>query len=79
MTCNQYGNSKANYKWENIYPRSYKKQDGAECQGMGETLQRWVEWAEECFSKEHNSLKPKIEHITMMDGGNEHKSIGKPT
>ena len=48
---------------QNSQPCSYKKQDGAVCQGMGETIERREEWAKECFSKERNSLKPKIEHI----------------
>ena len=54
---------------QNSQPCSYKKQDGTECQGMGETLERWGEWAKECFLKEHNSRKPEIEHITYNEWG----------
>ena len=49
---------------QNIEPRGHEKQDETECQGMGETLKRWEEWAEECFCKDHDILKPRIEHIT---------------
>ena len=41
--------------------------DGTECQGTGETLGRLEEWTKECFRKEHNSLKPKIEHIDEQE------------
>ena len=41
-----------------------KKKDGKECQGMREMLERWEEWAKECFIKEHKDLAPRIMHIT---------------
>ena len=44
-----------------------KKKDGTERQGLGETLTRWEEWAEECFSKEQKNLTPKIEHIREQE------------
>ena len=52
-----------------------KKQYGAGCQGMGETLKRWEEWAKECFRKDQDSLKPRIEHITEGEWEND---ITKP-
>ena len=44
-----------------------KKKDGTECQGMTEMLERWEEWAKECFSKEHKDLAPRIMHITEKE------------
>ena len=29
-----------------------KKTDGADCQGMSETMKRWEEWMAECIGKE---------------------------
>ena len=52
-----------------------KKQDGTECQGLGETLKRWEEWTNECFSKSQDSIQPRIEHITEEEWG---KEIIKP-
>ena len=48
---------------------SIKKKDGTECQGMGETLERWEEWTKECFIKEQKSLTPNIEHIRGPEWG----------
>ena len=36
---------------------------------MGETLERWEGWAKEFFSKEHNIMKPKIDHIADDEWG----------
>ena len=38
---------------------------------MTETLRRWEAWAAECFSKNKDQLRPKIEHIHDLEWGNE--------
>ena len=52
-----------------------KKTDGAECQGVTETMERWGEWTEECFSKKAGQLTPKIVHIQELEWGKEEMRI----
>ena len=51
--------------------KGWVKQDGTEFQGVDETLKRWGEWTNECFSKSQDSLKPRIEHISEEEWGKE--------
>ena len=46
-----------------------KKQDGAEFQGLPETLKRWGEWKQECFRKDKAHLEPQIERIPETERG----------
>ena len=42
---------------------------------MKEALQRWDEWAKECFSKDQSPLKPRIEQITDQERGKDNTDI----
>ena len=63
-----------NSKSKNI---AIKKTDGTEFQWMTETMKRWEDWAEECFSKKSDQLTPEILHIQELELGAEEMHIAE--